>query len=56
MNQLQTKYLIIGAERFDDEESMYDLVVYYTSIKDEVNSFKYCNMLCSKIHYKVILL
>jgi hypothetical protein len=42
------KYLIIGVERFDDEEAMYDLVAYYTSIKDEANSFKYCNILCGK--------
>jgi hypothetical protein len=42
------KYLIIGAEDFDDEEAMSDLIVYYTSINDETNSFKYCNILYQK--------
>lgn len=42
------KYLVIGAERFDDEEAMHDLIDYYTRIKDEANSFKYSNILFGK--------
>jgi len=39
------EYLIVGAERFNDPTSIYNLITYYLEKLDKDNCLKYCNKL-----------
>jgi tetratricopeptide (TPR) repeat protein len=39
------KYLVIGSERFNDRDSIYNLIIHYFKKEDKNNSLKYCDKL-----------
>jgi tetratricopeptide (TPR) repeat protein len=39
------KYLVIGAERFNDRDAIYNLIIHYLTKEDKDNSLKFCDKL-----------
>jgi len=39
------KYLVIGAERFNDRDAIYNLIIHYLTKEDKENSLKFCDKL-----------
>lgn len=39
------KYLVIGAERFNDRDAIYNLIIHFLGKEDKENTLKYCDKL-----------